>query len=1008
MITGNCALLPFQILPSILSRRFVLLGIALLGTAYLCCGAEQQQTISLKHSSAPVATGAGGESSGAIMTPDGRYVLFASTARNLVLTASSTAFEGKAMPLLNVYRHDRMEQRTLLITPSRSGTEFGNGNSVPVALSTNGLLALIESTASNLVPNDTNAASDVFVRDVEHGQTALVSVATNGLPANGASYNAVMTPDGRYVAFASLASNLVPNDTNKVSDIFLRDLQSNVTTLVSTDAPPLFNIYTNLGSDLPRMTPDGSKVAFVFNGRGSSGDTTDVKVRDLSSGVTFWASMDARTLLGLSSSAPITFFALALSDNGESVVFGAGSVTSLATILRHNLDAGTTDLVHNKPLVPNARGDIQVLDVSADGQRVAFLAITNSSDKCVLVWDAGSGGCTLASINLTNGVTTGATFHAPRWDPQGRWVSFVSSAQDLVTNALAGICHLFQRDLITGTTALLDVDGTTGGWPLSSFTVPVLSDDGRFVAFECVRPEVAGNNHSQVFVLDRETGAPELISHHAPELVCATGDNSSFASASGLSANGQLAVFASDAEDLVPNDGNGFRDVFVHDLLACTNRLLSANGDSISGSGPSFDPVTSGNGRFVAFTSAASDFVGNDTNAATDVFLHDLHSNQTAVASIGWNGTAANSNSSALAVSSDARFVLFRSLARNITKATVTGENLFLRDMQQGTNFALTANNSYNAFYLGGTDLTPDGRFAAYSFGGGFNYVSVWDTQVQKAIFSNSIPAVSPQVAITPDGSHIAWISNNSGVCNTILQNVSTAEKFTLADRASRDIPPRFSGDSKWLVFNAQLQSTNQLYLRDVLHGTNVLVSRRFSTDLPAAGDSDSPAISADGRFVAYRSFATNVVPGDTNGSPDIFLFDRTTETTLLVSCQPGASGANGFSGSPCFSADGSTIIFRSWASNLHPLDFNESSDLFAYRISSSGNSFYLQAVMAGGQPALIWPVVPGKTYRVQFKDNLTLSTWQDAPGIVLINGTQGSYTDPIPSVKRFFRVVEQ
>ena len=112
----------------------------------------------------------------------------------------------------------------MLVSGNLSGTGGGNGNSMLGQVSTNGQFVVFQSDASNLVPNDTNGVTDIFVRDLVAGTTTLVSVSTNGGPANGASTDPVMTPDGRYVAFISSASNLVPGDTNGIPDVFVRDL----------------------------------------------------------------------------------------------------------------------------------------------------------------------------------------------------------------------------------------------------------------------------------------------------------------------------------------------------------------------------------------------------------------------------------------------------------------------------------------------------------------------------------------------------------------------------------------------------------------------------------------------------------------------------------------------------------------------------------------------------------------------------------------------------------------
>src|SRR5664280_2104126 len=198
----------------------------------------------------PPASG-GGNSMNPIVTQDGRYVLFASTADNLALTSSNAPFLAQSPPKINVFLRDRTNRTTTLVSINLAGTGGGNGDSMPIELSTNGQYALFESSASNLVSGDTNNATDVFVRDLVNGTNILVSIGADGGCANGVSGESAMTPNGRYVAFASAASNLVPGDTNGIQDIFVRDLVTGVTTLASPGA-------TGPGSsDSAQITPDG-------------------------------------------------------------------------------------------------------------------------------------------------------------------------------------------------------------------------------------------------------------------------------------------------------------------------------------------------------------------------------------------------------------------------------------------------------------------------------------------------------------------------------------------------------------------------------------------------------------------------------------------------------------------------------------------------------------------------------------------------------------------------------
>src|SRR5262249_24254934 len=150
--------------------------------------------------------------------------------------------------------------------------------------------------------NDFNGAGDVFVRDTVLSKTMLVSVNLSGQSGNGDSSVAVMTPDGRFVTFVSSATDLVPNDTNGIPDVFLRDLQGGTTTLVSANAQP-DPLYSGI-SDSPSITPNGRFVAFassalnLVQAPGATNVAGDVYVRDLSAGVTLWASKDITGFLG--------------------------------------------------------------------------------------------------------------------------------------------------------------------------------------------------------------------------------------------------------------------------------------------------------------------------------------------------------------------------------------------------------------------------------------------------------------------------------------------------------------------------------------------------------------------------------------------------------------------------------------------------------------------------------------------------------------------------------------
>jgi Tol biopolymer transport system component len=171
--------------------------------------------LSLRDTSQTPPSGGNGDSRNPVISYNGRQVLFSSSATDLVVNeTNNTPLRASFPARLNVFLRNTTTGTTTLISVNTNASAGGNGDSLPSAISTNGQFMLFESDANDLVPGDSNGIGDIFIRDVLNGSTSLVSVGTNGSNANGSSRDAVMTPDGRYVAFVSAASNLVENDTN--------------------------------------------------------------------------------------------------------------------------------------------------------------------------------------------------------------------------------------------------------------------------------------------------------------------------------------------------------------------------------------------------------------------------------------------------------------------------------------------------------------------------------------------------------------------------------------------------------------------------------------------------------------------------------------------------------------------------------------------------------------------------------------------------------------------------
>jgi Tol biopolymer transport system component len=989
------------------------------------------QLVTVPESGQPPSESGGGDSLAPIISPDGRYVAFASLANNLVLNSEYAPIPASFPLKLNVYVRDRTNLTTTLVSVNLSGLAGGNGDSIPTGISSNGQYVLFESSASDLVPGDTNNAADVFIRDLSAGTTTLVSANTNGVAGNQGSRGSVMTPDGRYVAFVTDASDLVTGDTNGIADVFVRDLQGGVTTLVSVSATAS-SYPGKTSSEFPDITPDGRYVAFYSTATNLvSGvpDASAIYVRDLISGATTWASSGALGAVQSAVSATsVVAYSHAISADGRFVAYQASPVNGsylqpAGVILRYNVFSGVTDVVHTNAArpFPGPPESLRTLDMTPDGRFIAFVANTNSSPNstCVYVWDSQSGAITLASGDLSNNVPANSACDRPNLDASGRFVLFLSSATNLVTNALAGDYHVYVRDLQAGTTTLVDAD-TNGFGPVTSMaSAPQMTPDGRFVAFECPDVNLVPRDRNRaydLFVRDLARGTTDLISERDATLPTATPTGLSLLSPYSVSPDGRYAAFASEAGDLVPGVTNGCWNIFVTDRLLGTNVLVSVATNGGLTDGFSSEPAISSDGRYVAFTSTADNLVAGDANKASDVFVRDLQAGTTKLLSINKSGTGpGNAASYSPEISMDGRWVLFRTMASDVgsggTYVPGPSNNLVLRDMQANTNYLLTRWSMPVPTLGRAGAMTPDGRFVAFWGATPDLYyvigLFVWDSLLAKRVYTNQLSSLL-NVAISPDGNRIAYATS------TTLSAVDRVTKTSwtigsLASTIQRGL--RFSGDGQFLVYTTTFNHTNQVYLYDFQQATNFLVSQAYDSSDGGYGNSDWPDISSDGRFVAYRSAAPNLVPGDTNGAPDVFLFDRLNNTTLLLS--PGVFGAgagDNRSLSPVFSGDARTLFFESWASDLVARDFNQSSDLFALSLYDSAPGFSMGIFLSpwpGQGPWLVWPVLPGKNCTVQFKNSVGDAQWQNLNGSVITLGGQAYLNDASAGAgPRLYRVV--
>jgi len=340
-----------------------------------------------------------------------------------------------------------------------------------------------------------------------------------------------------------------------------------------------------------------------------------------------------------------------------------------------------------------------------------------------------------------------------------------------------------------------------------------------------------------------------------------------------------------------------------------------------------FYPLSvSADGRYVAFVSAAANLVpGQDGRAGIpDVFLRDRVAGTTVLVSRSAASATvpANSGAGGALVSPDGRFVAWSSNATDVVAGQPGGSNppsnVFLFDRLSGTNQLVGPGDRPGAF-------SPDGRFLAYV---GTN-VFLYDLTAKTVrILGAASYSGTARPAISADGRFIAFESN---VSNATRIAVSDRVAGTLEDLGAGYLPS-ISADGRYVGFLSdspsrvpgQVDTNNSIdaFLYDRSTHATVLVSRSQTSALQA-GNRGLPgqqlAVSPDGRYVAFISRSSDVVPNQASTLENLFLFDRTTKTVKLVASTTVFAPDGAVADSPVFSGDGSALVFVSRALDVVP-----------------------------------------------------------------------------------------
>ena len=407
-----------------------------------------------------------------------------------------------------------------------------------------------------------------------------------------------------------------------------------------------------------------------------------------------------------------------------------------------------------------------------------------------------------------------------------------------------------------------------------------------------------------------------------------------------ISADGRYVVFSSQARNLVSGDTNGVYDIFVHDREMGETTRVSVTSGGGQGDGPSFVASISADGRYVAFRSMARNLVVGDTNNQDDVFLHDRDTQETIRISVGPGGVEGNGPSIKPAISADGKYVAFESWATNLVIDDNNGqEDVFLynRQTRQITRVSVAPGGAEANDESDLPAISGDGRYVA--FASEASNLVIGDT--------NNVCDTDGDGVFTDNCPDVFVYDRDTGQ----IQRVSVGTGGTQSNGWSAASSP--SADGRYVAFESQadnlvLGDTNGVY--DIfVRDRHTSQTWRVSVDSSGGegnGESVSPAISADGRFVAFVSRADNLVVGDTNGTSDVFVHDRQTGQTVRVSVASDGRQGNNSSGGPSLSADSRYVAFSSLANTLVSGDTNGQEDVFVRdRGPGPGNTVTLPLV---------------------------------------------------------------
>lgn len=957
----------------------------------------------------PVATGS---SSAPELSADGHWALFVSSADNLA--------DVPVLPFItDLYARDLVAKTNYLLSISVNGASGADKPIEHFSITPDGQWALFSSAASNLVPDDTNDVSDVFVRRIPHGPTLLASVSSNALlrvpfMAQG-SARPTLSDDGRFVAFETDLA-LLSEDTNLLPDVYLRDLVDGTLTWVSK---PIRN--TTSGRSLgATISGDGRFVAFENDGVNlvpnpdANQGATDVFIYDRVANSNRLASATPSGSSGNRFSELI-----GLSRNGSVVIFmsqardlAAGSVPLSATDLLHvrDLEAGRTVRFTPPDVSPSISTAVpEEVGLTPDGRYAIFILAGR-----VFRWDWRN--------NLTVEVvplTTNVILESLGISDDGNRVIFAANVQSTAPLTAGAISQVLLRDIAAEKLDILSRNSSSGLPGASQCFYPVISGDGTVAAFESSDGDLLPgdqNSEQDCFAVRLETGTLEWIS--APGGMEAT-PSIGTSSILDVSADGSRILLISDAQ-LVADDTNHLADAYLYEMDSVPKRFRLVSARPQGGSSADGDvtlAAMSRDGKKVVFTSKGTDFGINDTNALYDVFLRDVDVETTMPLSTNLTGSAmGNGGSIHPYISASGSVVAYESASNDLVEGDSSSlPDLFVHNQTAGTRFSPTVAGHPASDSPLIQALSPTGKYLVarwsrsaniYNLEGG-SVIALPNALGNSAVFTSVSEDTALFDLVTTSFRGVASYEFATGLTNVICTNCATGKfddggrflsyrdlqnrlvRYDLLQKVATDFSsatpaadvsffnPQLGGNGARAVFVTRPNHPaeigpkyGQVYFRDIAAGLSRMLSAT-PTGEPGNYHSLKALISEDGKVVVFQSYATDLIEPDENDRSDIFIY-RVPESA------PDTDGdglpdeweityfnnlAQTAEGDP--DADGANNLSE-WRAGTNP--------------SLAASLLHIQRLEAvfSQKVVLVWQATPGKVYRVQHTDDVAPANWAD------------------------------